>query len=651
MFLASVAQDKPTVKFGKISSEDLRKKVYSIDSNTAAIVIADIGSSRIIGNNRGSFSIEHKHFKRTHILKKNAYDLADVEIMLYTDGRNEEKLQNVKAHTYNLENGKIIESKLDTRNNVYSELASRNFISKKFSFPAVKEGSVIEFEYTTTSEFIFNLQPWEFQGPYPRLWSEYEVSIPDFLYYVFLKHGDIETNQQTRREQFIYSDATGAGPTIRENFTSMVNDYRMVMKNVPALKEENYISTLDNYIAKIEFQLAEVLPPLAARDIMGDWASAASELLNDENFGLQLTRDNGWMNEELSNVLAGANSDLDKAQNIYTYLQENLSCTNYNKLKADQTLKNVLRDKKGSEAEINLLLIAMLRKAGLEADPVLLSTKSHGYVYSQYPLIEKFNYVICRLLIGKKSFYLDASLPLLGFGKLYWDCYNGHARVIDKDVSSIEFSSDSITELKLTSVMLFPAEKGFAGTMQQTPGYYESYSIREQLVDEGKEEIVKQVKRNIGTEIQETSSHIDSLEKKEACVKINLEFSLGADMDKIIYLDPMFGQGFRENPFHSSKRIYPVEMPYTMDNTYILRLDIPAGYVIDELPQSTRLKFSEDGNSFFEYLINDVGGTITLRSRLKLNRSYYLPEEYELLKEFFNLVISKQREQIVLKKK
>jgi hypothetical protein len=76
------------------------------------------------------------------------------------------------------------------KSGVFQDKLSKNQLVKKFTFPAIKEGSIIEYEYTIHSDFIFNLQPWEFQGAYPRLWSEYNVSIPEFLYYVFLSQGN-----------------------------------------------------------------------------------------------------------------------------------------------------------------------------------------------------------------------------------------------------------------------------------------------------------------------------------------------------------------------------------------------------------------------------------------------------------------------------
>ena len=107
------------VKFGKISADDLKIKSYSLDSSASAIIIADIGSSQIKGNMKGWFSIEFTHFKRIHIMKKNGYDIADVEILLYRDGNNEEELRTLKAHTYNLENGKIVETKVDAKSSVF----------------------------------------------------------------------------------------------------------------------------------------------------------------------------------------------------------------------------------------------------------------------------------------------------------------------------------------------------------------------------------------------------------------------------------------------------------------------------------------------------------------------------------------------------
>ena len=294
----------------------------------------------------------------------------------------------------------------------------------------------------------------------------------------------------------------------------------------------------------------------------------------------------------------------------------------------------------------------MLRKAGLPADPLMLSTKSHGYALSVYPIMDKFNYVVCRTVIGDKTFYLDASRPRLGFGRLSWECYNGHARVINPEATSVEFSSDSLNEKKTTSLLLFSDEKGeISGKMQQAPGYYESYSFRSKIKDKGVEELFKDIKKDFGVDAEISNTRIDSLEKYDQPLQLNYDVKLNFGNEDIIYLNPMFGEAYKENPFKSATRTYPVEMPYAFDEMFVLRMDVPPGYEVDELPKSIKVNFDEEGKNFFEYLISNSGGVISFRSRIKLTRSYYLPDEYEILREFFNLIVSKQSEQIVFKKK
>ena len=113
----------------------------------------------------------------------------------------------------------------------------------------------------------------------------------------------------------------------------------------------------------------------------------------------------------------------------------------------------------------------------------------------------------------------------------------------------------------------------------------------------------------------------------------------------------MFGEGYRENPFKSAQRLYPVEMPYTSDEVFSLQFEIPNGYVVDELPKQSIVKFNEQEDAMFEYRISLSGNTISLRSRVRIKRAWFEPEEYETLREFFNLIVTKHNEQIVFKKK
>ncbi|HEU4472444.1 MAG TPA: DUF3858 domain-containing protein, partial [Flavisolibacter sp.] len=344
--------------------------------------------------------------------------------------------------------------------------------------------------------------------------------------------------------------------------------------------------------------------------------------------------------------------DLEKAKNIYEYVRSNFACSDYSGLWTSQLLKNVMKTKKGNVADINLLLTAMLRHAGLKAYPVILSTTGHGYVSELYPMISSFNYVITQLKEGGKTYYLDASRNRLGFGKLMPTCFNGHARVVDDSASRIVLTADSLKERKVTSLFLTNSEKNkWVGSMNQTAGYYESYSIREKIAESGTDAFFKQVQKDFGADVRIENPRIDSISRLEMPVALKYGVELDYAGEDILYVNPMFGEGYKKNPFTSAQRYYPVEMPYTIDETFLLTLEVPDGYEVDELPKQLVAKLDDQESASFEFRLSQSGRTISMRSRIKISRTLFLPEEYETLREFFNLIVSKHNEQIVFKKK
>ena len=648
-----LAQEGPYPKFGKVKAEDFQTKIYSIDSNASAVVLYDKGNTAIEGNNKGWFSALFTRHKLIRILTKPGYKEADVEISLFTKGDDEEKLDYLKAITYNLENGKVVETKLE-KSSIFRDKKDKNRQVIKFTMPNVREGSIIEFEYKVLSDYYWQLDPWNFQDAIPTLWSEYLFSVPQFFSYTFLSKGYqpffINDKKETQGN-FSISEPNGTGPTQHGNFNAGITDYRWVKKDVPAIKEESFTSTLENHISKIEFTLASQSEPLRSRDFRSSWAGVTKDLLESENFGKNLNSANGWLSDEMKLLLKDATSEIEKAKKIFAYVRDNFTCSNYSAIWTETSLKNIFKAKKGNVAEINLLLVAMLRYANLKASPVILSRSKYGYTYDLYPGLSRFNYVIAQTTVGDQSYFLDASHNT-GFGKILADCYNGHARLVDEMAKPLYLLPDSLKERKVTALFLNNDEKGlWVGNMNQTPGYYESYVLRSRIKEKGKDEFFKQIEKDFGAEVKISGAQIDSLNNYEEPVAIKYSIGYNPEKADILYINPMFGEGYKKNPFKSAERFYPVEMPYTMDETFILTMEVPTGYVVDELPKQILAKYDEEGQSFFEYRLQQSGNTISMRSRIKLARAYFEPDEYEGLREFFNLVVKKHNEQIVFKKK
>ena len=651
----SMAQKKSKLKFGKISESDFNQKIYPVDSSAAAVIIADIGSTVFEGNRKGTFSLIFKRFQRAHILNKNGFNVANIEIPLFHQDNLEEQLLDLNAVTYNLVNGKVEKTKLDTKAEVFQDVIDKNLLVKKFTFPNIKPGSIIEFEYEVHSDYIFNLQPWIFQGEFPRLWSEYNVAMPEFYSYVTLKQGYQDyfiQEHTTRNELFRMSDSKVSFQTSKNEFYADVTDYKWVMKDVPSLRTESYTTTIHNYISKIEFQLQSINHPFEYQNVMNTWAKVSKDLLDEEDFGAPIQRENGWLKDEVNEAVKGATTKLQKAKNIYNWVRDHFVCTNHNKKYLDNTLRNVLKNKNGSEAEINMLLIAMLRVADIQADPVMLSTRSHGFVHPLYPLLNRYNYVICLAKIDDTGYYLDASEPVLGFGKLQNDCYNGLARVINVSATPVELLPSTISNSSNTLVFIFNTDDGKTiGSMTKKSGYFTSIDDRIEIKKNGESNFIKKQKNAIQSDFIITKFDVDSINNYESSINEKMEFEVKNNGEDMIYLNPMLMDRMGENPFKSAKRLYPVELPYIFDETYTLQMDIPKGYEVEELPKQAVVKLGNDQDAVFEYRISSDNSTISFRTRLQIIKTLFPPEEYANLREFFNFVVKKQGEQIVLKKK
>ena len=653
--LAVMAQDKSPVKFGKVEPADFDVNI-KFDSGAGAIVIADIGKTTFEGNNKGYFSLVFKYMRRLKIVNKNAFDAATDKILLYSDGHDEEKLTDIKGFTYNLENGKVVATKLES-SSIFKDKLDKNYTTRKFTMPSVKEGSIIEYSYTITSDFLFNLRSWDFQDEYPVMWSEYQVEIPEYFRYAILSQGYNEmyiNKAESYNSNFRINIPGGTERNEQVSLDGLVKTNRWVMKDIPALREEKYTTTVKNYISRMEFQLASIqFPNSSYHDMMGNWTLLCEKLNKASYFGESLNKNNGWMDDDLKATSGTTKDKLEKAKKIFAFVRDNFTCNAHSALDIETSLKDVYKARKGSVAEINLLLTAMLRHEDINANPVILSTRSHGFTSEIYPLLQRFNYVVCNIEIDNVSYYLDASYPYNSFGRLPTTCYNGHARVIGKEEATpVYFVTDSLKEQKLTSVIIVNEDKGgMSGSFKTHPGYYESFSLRESMGKNGTEGMVKSIKPNYSFETEISNFGIDSLKQIEMPVWMHYDFTFtpGKD-DDIIYFSPMLGEGYKTNPFKSDDRKYPVEMPYVSDETYILSMDIPNGYLIDEVPKSTKVKFNED-EGYFEYLVVKSETGIQLRSRIILNKATFLPEEYSSLRDFFAFIVKKQSEQIVFKKK
>ncbi|HEU5364900.1 MAG TPA: DUF3858 domain-containing protein, partial [Hanamia sp.] len=442
------------------------------------------------------------------------------------------------------------------------------------------------------------------------------------------------------------------------NVGTDVHHHKWIMKDIAPFKVEDYIRGAGQYLDQIGFDLAQTYNGDKVSSINLDWKTQRKKLSEYADFGGAVQKENASnLKNTLSKICPDNLGTLDAAKQIYYYIRNNFKSISDNEILLVDDLYQVNKTHKGSAAALNLLLTALLRLRDMNADPVILTTQSFGHFPENYPVLENINYVICRLVIYKDTLYLDASDPTIGFGKIPLECYNGLAEVIDPNNynDSVFLYPSQIKDPGITSVVLVynDSTKSESGSFESLLGYYESADLRKSVAENnGKEKLLKEIKKDYGPDVSINNLQLDSLNQPDQPIKtkFDIDYKSGFD-DDVIYFSPVLDNDYRKNPFNSTdKRIFPVELLYPIDETYDFTMDIPNGYTVDELPKSVHVDFNGTDGSFL-YQITKDDYTVQLHMVIQIHQTFFPPEAYSSLRDFFNMVIKKENEQVVFKKK
>lgn len=649
-------------KYFKIPEQELTMTQYAKDPGTAAVVLYDVGSTRFTYIVNKGFQVVFERHTRIKILKKEGYEYANISIPLYRTARGKENVSKIRASTFNLENGKPVEVKME-KSAVFEEKSNKYWYVQKFTLPNIREGAVIEYAYEMTSDFLFSLPEWYFQWDIPVAWSEYKVATPEYFRYAQIGQGyDLyevsETDRESRNISFLYSVDTSNDPKIvrKQTQTETVNYYdniaHWVQKDAPAFREEPYITSKEDLINKMEHQLASVSFPGQLPDrVIPNWAELAKDLSEDDDFGKFLKKDNA-VKATVAALIADVKTDKEKIEAIHNYVKKNYKWNESYGFYASQSVDALLKARSGNGADINLLAVLMLREAGLDAHPVVLSTRTHGKINQAYPLMNKFNHVIAYVKLGDKGIAIDATDPLLPTDMICFEDLNGEGLLVKDDGYEWVMLGDNVKENTYNSIVATLKDGNLNGVVTTGHKGYAAARMRKAIQSAGTENMAKSYLNNYFTEVNLAKSTFENQDDPNAGLKGIFEFSSSTfieDGGDFVYVNPMLGFGLKENPFKKPERAFPIDFAHPTFDTYQLTFNVPDGYEVSEAPKSMRLA-NEDGSVNFDYLIENTPKQVKLNYRLSRKRTVFTPEEYVDLRTFYDQIATACSGQLVLKK-
>ncbi|WP_171595948.1 DUF3857 domain-containing protein [Marinifilum caeruleilacunae] len=636
----AIAQKAP-IKYGKVSMDELLMKTYEKDTSAVAVYLCDYGVSEIpFMTTTFSFDYKHTRIMRIKILKDEGLDYGDLEFSFYKGSSN---VGSVKACTYNLENGKIVKTKISAKDRIL-EKSSDDVYTYKLACPNVKPGSVVEFMYSISSDIPpYKMGPWYFQKSIPIVWSEFRVNVPEYFHYKKNGKGYLtfDVNEHT------YGNGSIAP---QEQFS--IDRYRFVVKDAPAFKKEPYTTSSKNYMSAVEFELAgvqEIRGPY--HDRIGSWEQINKDLMENQYFGVQL-KSGGFLKDVVAEISAKAETDEEKILAAFNYIKANMKWNDYYGKYVTTSLRAAFKEKKGNVADINLMLVVLLNKLGLKADPVILSTRSNGLLSLFSPSERKFNYVIASCKLGENRIYLDATDANCPCNLLPERCINDKGRVISSAGSFfVDIESKSVSKSATIAKLNLSEDGMVSGNVDLSLNGFTALQFRDAIQNKSEDELLETMDEAYEL-IDVESVELENLKNVEKNVVSKMEVELSEEVESVndlIYFNPFVINKIDENPFTLEERKYPVDFTYPMDRTFMLELTVPEGYTLESKPAPARINLPEKSGQFM-YSVNQTGNKIMVVSRFKINKRTFFFDEYANLKEFYNLVVAKHAEMLVLKK-
>lgn len=640
--LTSPAQTKG-FPFGKVTYRELEMKTYDKDTSAFAVVLNESGEAYIEDENH--YNLVFKHHLKIKILKKGGLEYGDFEIMLRKNEGSTEILRSVTASTFNAVNGPMEETKLNPKN-VYTENINKYRDIKKFALPNVRVGSVIEVEYELESPFIRNFRNWEFQSEIPKVKSEFFALIPANYHYNILLRGFLKLS---KNESTLVKDCFTAGGSGKADCGQMV----FGITDIPAFKDEDYMTARSNFISAITFELSEINYFDGRKDKLTiEWKDAEEELRRDSKFGVQLKRGEDIVDRKIESLLAGETEPLEKAKKIYDFIKQWYKWNDVYGEYSEFGIKKAFESKVGNVGDINLSLIAALKYAGLNAEPLLLSTRENGSVTELHPVLSDFNYVIAKLNINDKVYLLDATEDFLSFGLIPERCLNGKGRVLGDKVSYWhELKAPDRQKQISVQKLKMDTDATIRGTIQNSYFGYEAMNQRKKLHRYGNQkEFVDHISSgwNGASVTKYTLENTDDL-TKPMIVSLDVEIDAYKGLNNFL-LNPFFVDRWTANPFKSSERFYPVDFGAPLEEIVIFTLEYPETFVIDEIPGNLGLSLPGAGGRYI-FKIQNAGTILTMNSSLLINKPVFGPDEYHYLKELFSRVVSTQQTDLVINRK
>lgn len=598
-----------------------------VSEEASAIYLLNDGHTEVRYDRRiDTWVASTERIYRIRILKKNALDLGDVKVRLYLGGKmadQRETVDGIRATTYNFnpETGRIESSTLSKRD-IYNVNVSENLKEVSFTLPNVKVNSVLEIEYTKHSPFIDQLPDWEFQLDYPVKRSHFAVTIPAFYVYVFQLQGYLKTKASNM----------GLDKEMKPFGRYTYQDFKAywLMQDIPAFRKEPYMTSRDDYISKLVFQIQTLRTPEYERNFLKTWSDVTQDLQNSHRFKLYYTGKREFTAFPLPTTLP----PMQRAQEIYLKFKNTFTWNKFYGVYPDVGFRKMMEEKTGNASSMGLTLFQILEQAGLEARPVLFSPRFNGAISYNYPFRDRLIATVVLLKVDGEQFLLDP-LNDLPFGYLNVEFLNGKGLILGDQVAWVDLTKVA-KDQKSSQVQLAISGDSIKADLMVDLKDYGMLSAGDEP-----EALFK-----TDWELQDVAITEDLLTKRTVAARIKKEVD-----DDLILIPLAFDEViFSENPFESEKRHYPVDFYFRKRYSYQLTITLSEEYAFESLPESKLIRLP-DRMMEVSMNVSQIGSKANITFLFSTRTNSFDVRYYNQIREAYEWISELNNTSILIRKK
>lgn len=628
-------QENP--EFGKISMIEMQLNGCDFEKGAAALKLYKFEETELVSD---EMTTKTERWERIKIFSPAGYSFANIEIPF----SKQNKIKNISAIIYNLdENNRIVTQKIG-KDEIYKKSENKKKGSLVFTFPGLKPGSVVEYKFTEVEKEASRYDVKFFQDRIPVQLCVFKIIMPDYMDMDLSFIGETENTEKIREEK------TPVGSH---------NTETIIRKNILSFQKEPYMSSVSD---NLQHMIIKFVRSVSWKDSLRSgngqgyytlqWSSLSTTLRFHPFFGQQIQKPITGTSEIIDS--AKALIETSKIVDfIYRKVKNKIKWNDYQMIYAED-LERAWKTGLGSDAEINFIILNLLKDAGVNCYPILVRRKEYGKASRTFYSLRQFSSVNVLVFDSLNYYVLNGAEKFLSYKTLPYQVLNRDVFLVD------DFKSEWLTIIDprpfLKKIISAKVEIDSSGNLMGDAfishfDYAKNMALteREKKSDEKEDDEVKFLKTR--SDDIKIDSLIEDFSDESKPFNQNFHFRYTPEIASgYIYLDPLFLSPFRKNPFIESTRQTDIDFGSNQFYSVMLHITIPENFIIEGTPKN-QVIIANDSSMTFKRQTIQQDNILIFKYSFEINRAIFSKEEYIAVREYFKKVYGAVQEQIIIRKK